>query len=131
MTIKEFAKKQSISTQAVYQRIKAAGIQLDSLKQGKTAELTPEGLETLSSLFTKPVEEAVNESSSKLTALQLENDFLKQRIEELTTDRDKWQQMAEQAQTIAAQAQALNMANLKALPAPRRSLWALITGKKE
>lgn len=133
MTIKEFAKQQSISPQAVYQRLKAAGIPIDSIREGKTSELTPDGLEKLSSLFLKPVENSVKEetvSINQFKALQLENEFLKKRIEELTADRDRWAAQAEAAQQTAQQAQALNMANLKALPAPRQSIWERITGRR-
>lgn len=133
MTIKEFAKQHSISPQAVYQRLKASGIPIDSIREGKTAELTQEGLEKLSSLFVKPVDNAVKEetvSISQFNALQVENEFLKKRIEELTADRDRWAAQAEAAQQTAQQAQALNMANLKALPAPRQSIWERITGKR-
>lgn len=133
MTIKEFAKQQSISPQAVYQRLKAAGIPIDSIREGKTSELTPDGLEKLSSLFLKPVENPVKEetvSMNQFKALQLENEFLKKRIEELTADRDRWAAQAEAAQQTAQQAQALNMANLKALPAPRQSIWERITGRR-
>ena len=137
MTIKEFAKQQSISPQAVYQRLKAAGIPIDSIREGKTSELTPDGLEKLSSLFLKPVEKAVENpvkeetvSMNQFKDLQLENEFLKKRIEELTADRDRWAAQAEAAQQTAQQAQALNMANLKALPAPRQSIWERITGRR-
>lgn len=137
MTIKEFAKQQSISPQAVYQRLKVAGIPLDSIRDGKTSEITPDGLEKLSSLFLKPVEKDVensvkeeNFSINQFKALQLENEFLKKRIEELTADRDRWAAQAEAAQQTAQQAQALNMANLKALPAPRQSIWERITGRR-
>ncbi|MGN1119528.1 MAG: hypothetical protein ACI4Q4_04165 [Oscillospiraceae bacterium] len=133
MTIKEFAKQQSISPQAVYQRLKAAGIPIDSIREGKTSELTPDGLEKLSSLFLKPVENSAKEetvSINQFKALQLENEFLKNRIEELTADRDRWAAQAEAAQQTAQQAQALNMANLKALPAPRQSIWERITGRR-
>ena len=133
MTIKEFANSLSISPQAVYKRLKGAGIALDSIRQENSSELTDEGLKQLETLFENTVEKTVNESTIEpveLTALKVENEFLKQRIADLTADRDRWAALAEAAQQTAQQAQALNMANLKALPAPRRSLWDVITGKK-
>lgn len=115
MTIKEFSKELGISTQAVYQRIKAAGIPLDSLKEPGSQELSESGRKQLAQLFTK--QQSTNDDLIK--SLQTENEFLKQRCKELEADRDRWQQAAEQAQQLAAQAQALSMARL---PAPRRSL---------
>lgn len=115
MTIKEFSKELGISTQAVYQRIKAAGIQLDSLKEPESQELSESGRKQLAQLFTK--QQSTNDDLIK--SLQTENEFLKQRCKELEADRDRWQQATEQAQQLAAQAQALSMARL---PAPRRSL---------
>lgn len=115
MTIKEFSKELGISTQAVYQRIKAAGIQLDSLKEPGSQELSEDGRKQLAQLFTK--QQSINDDLIK--SLQTENEFLKQRCKELEADRDRWQQATEQAQQLAAQAQALSMTRL---PAPRRSL---------
>ena len=40
MTIKEAAKLYGISTQAVYQRLKKANINLDTLKDKETGEIT-------------------------------------------------------------------------------------------
>ena len=115
MTIKEFSKELGISTQAVYQRIKAAGIQLDSLKEPGSQELSEDGRKQLAQLFTK--QQSTNDDLIK--SLQTENEFLKQRCKELEADRDRWQQATEQAQQLAAQEQALSMARLQA---PRRSL---------
>lgn len=123
MTIKEFSKELGISTQAIYQRIKAAGIQLDSLKTPGGQELSDEGRKQLAQLFTK--QQPTNGDLQK--ALQAENELLKQRCKELEADRDRWQRVAEQAQQLAAQAQALSLARL---PAPRRSLLEWLRGKK-
>lgn len=115
MNIKEFAKSLGISTQAVYQRIKGAGIALDSLKEPGTQDLSEYGKKQLAQLFTK--QQTTNDDLQK--SLQTENEFLKQRCADLEADRDRWQRAAEQAQQLAAQAQALSLARL---PAPRRSL---------
>ena len=115
MTIKEFSKELGISAHAVYQRIKAAGIQLDSLKEPGSQELSEDGRKQLAQLFTK--QQSTNDDLIK--SLQTENEFLKQRCKELEADRDRWQQATEQAQQLAAQEQALSMARLQA---PRRSL---------
>lgn len=115
MNIKEFAKSIGISTQAVYQRIKGAGIALDSLKEPGTQDLSEDGKKQLAQLFTK--QQTTNDDLQK--SLQTENEFLKQRCADLEAARDRWQRAAEQAQQLAAQAQALSLARL---PAPRRSL---------
>lgn len=123
MTIKEFSKELGISTQAIYQRIKSAGIQLDSLKMPGSQELSDEGRKHLAQLFTK--QQPTNGDLQK--TLRAENELLKQRCKELEADRDRWQHVAEQAQQLAAQAQALSLARL---PAPRRSLLEWLRGKK-
>lgn len=123
MTIKEFSKELGISTQAVYQRIKAAGIPLDSLKEPGSQELSEDGRKQLAQLFTK--QQPTNGDLQK--TLRAENELLKQRCKELEADRDRWQHVAEQAQQLAAQAQALSLARL---PAPRRSLLEWLRGKK-
>ena len=53
MTIKEFSKKMGITPQAVYQKMKNSSIDLNSIKDAKTGELTDEGLEILNNLFSK------------------------------------------------------------------------------
>lgn len=139
MTIKEFAKMQGITTQAVYQRIKAAGLKLSDIKKNNSAELTAEGLEACKRLYSTDNEDVKRENKAikeQLKALEAENADLKktleakeQEINRLTAEKDRWASMAEQAQQTAQQAQALQMASLKALPAPRRSLWARLMGK--
>lgn len=122
MTIKQFAKEQGITTQAVYQRIKAAGIELSRIKDGKTAELTAEGLQIVRKLFTK------NESNNgakiaeyKLTIANLQTQIEKLKEEKAAAEAaleaekqsaEKWRKQAEQqaeavrmAQEIAAKMQ--------------------------
>lgn len=127
MTIKELAKELGISTQAIYQRLKAADIRLDEIKQGKTPELTDDGAAQIRTMFTKTADKQTNDTTGALQALQLENSLLKARIEELTADRDRWAAMAAAAQQTAQQAQALT---LQALPAPRRSLFSWLKREK-
>lgn len=113
MTIKEFAKGQGVTTQAVYQRIKAAGIDLATIKKGKTAELTAEGLETLSNLFAK------NEGGNgvKIAEFKAMIASLQTQVEKLTDEKaglvkeleaakqsaEEWQkQAAQQAEAVKA-----------------------------
>ena len=149
MTIKELAKEKGISTQAVYQKLKAAGIQISSIKQENAQDLTPEGLEQINQLFTKGIEKNGQENGDfidKLKSLQLENerlkdekallkfqvDELKAMIDELRADRDRWAAQAESAQQTAQQAQALNLAAIQALPAPKeKAKWWQRFSRKE
>ena len=131
MNIKDFAKTKQISTQAVYQKIKAAGLSLDDLREEKTGDLSEQGLQTLETLFTKQTVKTSEATTRLLTELKIENEFLKKRNAELEADRDAWKDAAEKAQQIANQAQSLNLANLQALPAPKISLWERLTGKKK
>ncbi len=130
MTIKQFAKKYSISPQAVYQKLKAAGIPLTDIKQGNTQELTEEGIKRLESIFVKKSKE----ESAEVERLKVENQLLKAQIEEIKADRDRWAELAKTAQEslqreqqATHQAQAIQMATLQAMQ--KRSLWARLTGK--
>ena len=130
MTIKEFAKIYSISTQAVYQKLKAQGIKPNEIKQGNSQELTEEGIKQLESIFVKKSKE----ESAEVERLKVENQLLKQQIEELKADRDRWAELARTAQEslqreqqATHQAQAIQMATIQAMQ--KRSLWARLTGK--
>ncbi len=131
MNIKDFAKIKQISTQAVYQKIKASGLSLDDLREEKTGDLSEQGLQALETLFTKQTVKTSEATTRLLTELKVENEFLKKRNAELEADRDAWKAAAEKAQQIANQAQSLNLANLQALPAPKVSIWERLTGKKK
>jgi len=122
MTIKEFAKGQGITTQAVYQRIKAAGIDLAGIKKSNSAELTAEGLEALRNLFTKNEGGSgakIAEYKAAIASLQTQVEKLKEEkaearaeLEAAKQSAEQWRQQAEQqaeavkaAQTIAAKLQ--------------------------
>ncbi len=141
MTIKEIAKLHGITTQAVYAKIKAAGLDLSAIREGKTAQLTPEGLEAVRNLFAKKTrkeERKEGDLIAKIGALQVENKQLKEQIEELRIDRDRWAKQAEDAQKAASntqeallRAQAINMANIKVMESMQpRTLWQRLTGRR-
>jgi len=137
MTIKQFAKKYSISTQAVYQKLKAANIQLSDIKQGNSQELTEEGLRQLESIFANKSKE----KTESIERLKVENQLLNDQIKEIKADRDRWAAAAKAAQEALAaaqealqreqqathQAQAIQMATIQTMQ--KRSLWARLTGK--
>ncbi len=130
MTIKQFANQQAISTQAVYKKLKRAGINPTSIKQGDTQEITEEGIKLLCQLF----DNQSTETEQSTEALKVEIKLLNQRLQELTADRDRWAEIAKTAQEAlqreqqaTQQAQALQMATLQTLKRP--SIWARLTGK--
>ena len=151
MTVKEFAKNQGITTQAVYQRIKAAGVDLPSIQKENSPELTAEGLKTLRAIFAKENGETgrkTAELKKKLTEQEIKIEKLTEEAAELRKERDGWREQAEraaefartsqeiaakmqeallQAQETAQRAQALEMARIQAA-APRRSLWQRLIG---
>lgn len=141
MTIKEFAKNKGVSTQAVYQRIKSAKIELSSLKSGD--QLSPEGLARLEQLFTtqdRPSIDKLAVLEADKAALQATVERLEALLEDTRKQRDQWQQQAAQAaqaleaaQRIADQAQQLNAAAMQkiALPAPKESFFARLFHREE
>ena len=148
MTIKQVAEKYSISTQAVYKKIRAAGLKISDVTKENSAELSETGLEIVNRLFAETKEKNFNSKPAVDRSKELEKEVetLKTRLEEVTAERDKWAAQAEadrqtitrlqdalqEEQKTAQQAQALNMAAIQKLTAPRerRSLWARLTGKK-
>lgn len=135
MKIKDFAKNKGITPQAVYQKLKAAGISISSITEENSPELTESGLEILNELFTKEIEKSFNQTSDLLKTidtLKIENRLLKEELEETRRQRDLWAAQAAEAQKTAQQAQALNLAAFKALPAPeeKRSLWDRLKGRR-
>lgn len=98
MTIKEFAKEQGITTQAVYARIKAAGIDLQGIKKPNTAELTADGLEILNAVFAK--NDGTNgakiaEYKAELKMLQVKVEKLEKELEDTKEAAERWRQQAE------------------------------------
>lgn len=113
MTIKQVANQYNISVQAVYKKIKAAGLALDALKDKETGELTPEGEETVLSLFNQStqVENAVIEG-------------LKAQVNQLTTEVEYLRNALLQAQQLQGM-----LLQRQALPAPRGGWLSRILGR--
>lgn len=129
MTIKEAAARYGVSRQAIYQRLKRQGLQVDMLRDPKTGELTPEGEATLSSMFTET--EATEQTTpdnnqAQIDALTAERDALRDQVAQLTSQVDT---ISAQLATLTDerdflrraldQAQQLHAMALKALPQPR------------
>lgn len=113
MTIKEFATLQGISTQAVYNKLKTAGVKLQVIKQGNTAELTEDGENILKGLFASNLKNSGNtcknfKVENDLKALEnalQEVENLKKELETVTEDRDRWKAQAEEYAEIAKSTQ--------------------------
>lgn len=125
MTMKEAAAKYGVSRQAIYQKLKRQGLQVDTLRDPATGDFTPEGEEVLSSLFTPAdtttdnTDKRVDELTADVNRLQAEVDRLTAQIDTLTAqltattdERDFLRRALDQAQQLHAMA-------LKALPQPR------------
>lgn len=129
MTIKEAAARYGVSRQAIYQRLKRQGLQVDMLRDPKTGELTPEGEATLSSMFTEA--EATEQTTpdnnqAQIDALTAERDALREQVTQLTSQVDT---INAQLATLTDerdflrraldQAQQLHAMTLQALPPPQ------------
>ena len=129
MTIKEAAARYGISRQAIYQRLKRQGLQVDMLRDPKTGELTPEGEATLSSMFTEAEitdQTTPDNNQAQIDALTAERDALRDQVAQLTSQVDT---INAQLATLTDerdflrraldQAQQLHAMTLQALPPPR------------
>lgn len=133
MTIAEIAASLGVSKQAVYQKIKRAGLSVNALKDHNTGEFTDKGAQTIVNLFnntprpnvdvsTPSVEqvETINALNNDIDRLNIEVDRLNNLVEQLTNERDFLREALLQAQKSADQAQQLQAMTLtKLLPAPR------------
>ena len=94
MTIKEAAEHYGVSQQAIYQRLKKAGVNLKTLKNPDTGELTPDGEAVINQLFNQRqptdstnLKEQFNELSKEVASLKAENEALKARVRDLEADK--------------------------------------------
>ena len=121
MTIKEFAKEQGISTQAVYQRLKKNKIHVEAVTEKGTGEITGEGQTILERLFdpenrqTKLIKdeqiEAMGEKIADLRAELARKDELianlKREAEKLEEDKAYFKQALDKAQNNLTEIKAL------------------------
>ena len=129
MTIKQAAEKYKVSPQAIYQRLKKQGVNVNSLMDKETQELTPEGEMILDKLFDKksaPLKANstayAEEQKKQITALNIEISTLKEKIEGLERelaaareDRDYLRLQLDKAQDNLTE-------NIKRLPAPGQTV---------
>ena len=148
MTIKQAATKAGVSHQAVYKKLKARGIRVESITEKGTGELTAEGEALMVELYPcLKVEETINQESeeskaadveSEVETLRKESTRLQQelsnaveRIKELTDERDFLRKQLDQRQELETLRLQLDViqASAKVTPAltdgtekPRRGL---------
>jgi len=98
MTIKEVAQRTGLTHQAIYKRLKAHGVTLESIKDKATGQLTPEGEAVIMELFAvaadaeKPDKKAdateVEKLSTQVAELTTEVEKLRNQVETLENERD-------------------------------------------
>ena len=88
MTIREVAQLTGLSHQAIYKRIKAQGLKLDSLKDKATGQLSADGEAIIRDLFSinSPADPPDN---GKGTAVHNQVEELRNQVAELTTEVEK------------------------------------------
>lgn len=145
MTIQDVAEQYKVTPQAVYKRLKSAGIDVKTLKDGETGGLTEDSKAVFEKLFnseglTKRGNinqqneglKAENETLKRLVdKLESENRELKNRVDELKEDKENIRRALEQAQAVQ-----LALTN-RLLPEPdeqktnKPGLWQRITGRRK
>lgn len=153
MTIKEYAKEQGISTQAVYQRLKKNRVKVESVTEKGTGEITAEGVVILNKLFdpenrqTKPAkDEQIEAMSAQISELRETLARKEERIESLESALKEAREDVKYWQQAFTKEQEIHSLLLRVLPAPqeqeqsetpkpgggseKRGFWARLTGKK-
>lgn len=124
MTIKQMAKKQNVSPQAIYQRLKRQGVNVNSLIDKETQELTPEGEMVLNDMFNKknaPIKPNstafADEQKKRITELNIEVANLKEKVSSLETQLRKTEEDRDYLRLQLDKAQDNLNENIKRLPA--------------
>lgn len=92
MTIKDAAAKYHVSQQAIYKRLKSNGIEVDTLKDKSTGQLTADAELVLEKLFGA-------ESLEKRESINQQNEHLKKECTELHKLVDELKKQTEEQQT--------------------------------
>lgn len=129
MTIKEAADRYGVSRQAIYQRLKRQGIQIDRLRDTETGELTAEGVAILSNMFTEAEaapdrtadkeREQIDALTAEVKALQDQASSLTAQVATLTAQVAAITDERDFLRRALDQAQQLHAMTLQALPPPR------------
>lgn len=133
MNIKDFAELYGVSSQAVYQRINRAGLNIKKLKDPDTGELSEAGQEAIKQLFTQhsqvsvdELKDEINTLQKELASLKSENEAIKARVHELETERD-W--LRGQHSELLSRIPAALPAAGQTVQTEKRGFWARILGK--
>lgn len=134
MSIKEIAQQHGLSVQAVYKKIKLAGIDLNTLKDGNTGRLTADGEKLILSLVEsrKPLESHENSLKQEIEKLKLVNEQLLNEVERMklvseqqTNEIKRLEQNNDDLRNALTAAQILQRETLAKIPA------ALPAGEKK
>ena len=123
MTIKQMAAKHNVSPQAIYQRLKKQGVNVNSLMDKETQELTPEGEMILDQLFDKKTAPLkanstayAEEQKKQITALNIEISTLKEKISALEKENTALKEERDFLRKALEKAQDNQADTLKLLP---------------
>lgn len=129
MTIKEAAAQYGVSKQAIYQRLKKAGKDLDQIRDAKTGELTEVGRELVNSIYGQNADKGastvkhddlqVERMKAEIEALRAENKALNAQLDAARDERDYLRQALDREQQLHGM-------TLSRLPAPDQPRQGII-----
>ena len=145
MSIKEIAQQHGMSVQAVYKKIKLAGIELNTLKDAKSGRLTDEGERVILSLVEskKPSESHENSLKQEVERLNAVNEQLLNEVERLklvseqqTNEIKRLEQNNDDLRNALTAAQILQRETLAKIPAAlpageKKGFFSFLHRKKE
>lgn len=128
MTLKEYAAEKGVSVQAVYKRLKAAGLKVESLKNKETGHLTAFGLNRLNQIFSTefstdltPQPEA-ERFKPEVEKLKIEVERLKAQVEKAKAEAEALRSERDYLRGALENAQKLQAATLSKVPTPPPAL---------
>ena len=129
MTIKELAQQQGVTVQAVYKRIKSAGIDINTLKDAQTGRFTEEGEKIVLSLIStkRPAEGPEMAYKQEVERLKLVNQQLLEQIEILRQNCNDLRNALTAAQVL--QRETLAKIPLALPPAEKKGIFSFFQRK--
>lgn len=136
MTLADIAKKYGISIQRVYKKLADSGINVKTLKDNKTGEITPDGEAVINQLFNTRVKKFNQAETAIVTRLQAsveklenENSILKGRISDLQSQIEILKTALDSSNTALQQANELNKTLASRIPDRHRGIFGYLTGR--
>lgn len=127
MTIKDVAEKYGISSQAIYQRLKKYKIDIESLKDKETGELTADAEGVMAQLF-------ANKSNQRKPTLQSEMQSLRALVDSYEKEnsvlRAKLESAERELETVKSTLEVERAMVLRLLPPPRESFFDRLRKKR-